>query len=67
MRPIWPLHAELGAQGLPEILAVKSVLCALLQRKLEALRAAVRGQEKRASELQQEAHTTSDAADVAQV
>lgn len=38
-----------------------------LQRKLEALRAAVRGEEKRVSELEQQAHTTSDAADVAQV
>lgn len=37
------------------------------QRKLEALRASVRGEEKRVSELEQKAHTTSNAADIAQV
>jgi hypothetical protein len=38
-----------------------------VQRKLEALRASVRGEEKRVSELEQKAHTTSNAADIAQV
>lgn len=37
------------------------------QRKLEQLRAAVRGEEKRVSELEQSAKTTSNQADIAQV
>ncbi len=43
------------------------VFVLFLQRKLEELRKAVRGNEARASELEQEAKKTSNVADIAQV